>query len=100
MCDHPYRVGEALAYLVQRMGTFCSAQDGDVFMYEQGRRGIPKRTPATDVLRAMARNDSTTHGALYSDDQQEILDTGIGLLTDSEHAVNAREGFLYALSSP
>ena len=50
MCDHPYRVGEALAYLVQRMETFCSTRDGDVFTYEQGRRGIPKRTPATDVL--------------------------------------------------
>ena len=100
MDEHPYRVGSAMAYLVRRMGTFCNVLDEDVLLYpHRDRRSIPERMPAVDVIRAQARMYSQ-HRGLYPEDQQETLDAGIGLLADPDNAVKARDGFLYALSSP
>jgi hypothetical protein len=46
VCERAYRVGAALAWLVQRMETFCGATDGDVLIYKRGDRSrIPERIP-------------------------------------------------------
>jgi hypothetical protein len=100
VCVRAYRVGAALAWLVQRMETFCGATDGDVLIYKRGDRSrIPERIPATAVLHAQARNYSQ-HRDLYPDEHQTILDGGLaGILADPENAATAREGFLAALST-
>jgi hypothetical protein len=99
--DRAYRVGEALAYLVRRMETFCTTQDGDVVMYKpRDRSRIPGRRPAVEVLNGQARNYSR-HRELYPEDHRVILDGCVdGLLADPENAAKACEGFVSALSKP
>lgn len=94
-----HRVGAALAYLVQRMETFCGVSGSDVLLYKPGDLGgIPRRMPAADVLGAQAKH-YLTHRHRYPEVHQGVLDAHLSAIRDPLALPVAIDGFTSTLAN-